>query len=343
MKKSLVHFADTFSELSFSDETSLLICDDFFCHPERTRRISSFKNTLIYPVSAGEHLKDLEAFPQHIQNILELTKSISPRRLNIVGFGGGSVLDFAGFVASVLKRGVHFVSIPSTWLAAVDAAHGGKTALNVAGVKNQVGTFYPASDIYIVKEILSELPLQQAKEGFSEMLKMALLDGGEWAEKLLQQAREGLPLQDLLWTFLPEAIDAKYKRVKRDPFEQTGERRLLNLGHTVAHVLESLFQIPHGIAVAHGLLFSLKWSIAECGLDEKIFEMVKDIFSRYEIVTEQKLASCSQEDFLRVLAGDKKQNTNNSTHFIFLESLGKPVQMSKSFDEIVSGAMVLGI
>jgi len=334
MKKSLVHFVDTFSELSLSCETSLFICDDFFCHPEQTRRISPFKNSLLYPVSAGERLKDLVSFPQHVQHILELTKNISPKHLNIVALGGGSVLDFAGFVASVLKRGVNFISIPSTWLAAVDAAHGGKTALNVGGVKNQVGTFYPASDIYIVKKVLDELPLQQAKEGFVEMLKMALLSGGEWAENLLQQALEGTPLQDLLWNFLPQAIDAKNEVVSCDPYEQTGERRVLNLGHTVGHVLETLCQTPHGIAVAHGFLFSLKWSVAECGLDEKIFEMVKSIFSRYEIVTKSDLTKCSREHFLKVLAGDKKKNTSESTHFIFLKDLGKPVHISKGFEEI---------
>ncbi len=114
--------------------------------------------SLVYPVSAGEQLKALEKFPQHIQKILKLTQDIPSRELSIVAAGGGSVLDFAGFVASTLKRGVKFISVPTTWLAAIDASHGGKTALNVGGTKNQIGTFYPAEQILLKKEFLFAQP-----------------------------------------------------------------------------------------------------------------------------------------------------------------------------------------
>src|SRR6185295_5151716 len=103
-----------------------------------------------YGVKSGESLKDLEKFPGHCKAILQMTEKIETRPLQLIAVGGGSVGDFAGFVASTLKRGVPLIHVPSTWLAAIDSTHGGKTALNVAGIKNQIGTFKQAEKIIVV-------------------------------------------------------------------------------------------------------------------------------------------------------------------------------------------------
>ncbi|MBI4212007.1 MAG: hypothetical protein HY540_05155, partial [Deltaproteobacteria bacterium] len=212
-----------------------------------------------YPVTSGETLKAVEHFPKHIRSILMFTSEISRRDLTIICVGGGSVTDFGGFVASVLKRGVNLVHIPSTWLAAIDAAHGGKTALNVAGIKNQIGTFYPASKIFLVKEVLMAQPEPRANEALPELVKIAMIDGGVWAQKLLED--EQTASSALIWKNLRHAIAAKQRIVAQDPYEKNGKREVLNLGHTVGHVYEAYYGMPHGEAIAHGLRFALKWSL----------------------------------------------------------------------------------
>ncbi len=207
-------------------------------------------------VSSGEKLKDVKEFPHWIEKIVNLSAGVPRSQLTIVVFGGGSVGDFGGFVASVLKRGVHLIQIPSTWLAAMDSAHGGKTALNVGQIKNQIGTFYLAEETYLVKDVLLNVPKPQIKECLGEFYKMALISGG----KLWNQAKkEVAPQPSFLWKNLPALIQAKLKIVKKDPFEQNGLRHILNLGHTVGHVLESELGLAHGEAIHFGLLFSLNW------------------------------------------------------------------------------------
>src|SRR5690606_36298588 len=106
----------------------------------------------------GEELKQIKNFPGHIRKISKVLGEANHRGLTIIVVGGGSVGDFGGFVASVYRRGVNLIHIPSTWLAAVDSSHGGKTALNVFSVKNQIGSFYPAKEIYLLEPLLATLP-----------------------------------------------------------------------------------------------------------------------------------------------------------------------------------------
>ena len=126
MKKNTLLFTTELPRLKDLGEEFLLIYDDIL-----PRKVPAFKKwaqqfSLQYPVKAGEALKSVEQFPAHIAKIIRLCENTSSRRLTVVVVGGGSVGDFGGFVASILKRGVKLVQIPSTWLAAIDSAHGGK-------------------------------------------------------------------------------------------------------------------------------------------------------------------------------------------------------------------------
>ena len=148
------------------------------------------------------------------------------------------------------------VHIPTTWLAAMDSAHGGKTALNAKQVKNILGTYCFPKAVLIVKELL--LKQHTHKEG--EMLKMALIEGGAFYKSFLSSYRRAKNQNLVLWSFLPQAISAKIRIVEQDPYETKGQRILLNLGHTLAHVLELYFKLPHGVAVLYGLRFAFEWS-----------------------------------------------------------------------------------
>jgi 3-dehydroquinate synthase len=165
----------------------ILIYDKILTSKKLTTWIQTFPNK--YGVHSGESLKETKNFHQHIQKILKLSVGISKQEITIVALGGGSIGDFSGFVASVLKRGVRLVHVPSTWLSAIDSAHGGKTALNAGGIKNQIGTFYPAQKTYISKKILFTQPEIRLQDAWGEALKTALLSGPGLYKKLLKKPK----------------------------------------------------------------------------------------------------------------------------------------------------------
>src|SRR5438445_1275287 len=169
MKSSSVLFSPHFPAPKKLGEELLLIYDDVL--PKKSAEFKKWMKQipLRYAVQAGEGLKSIDLFPEHISKITALCEKASVRKLTIVVVGGGSVGDFGGFVASILKRGVRLVHLPSTWLAAIDSAHGGKTALNVGGAKNQIGTFYPATEVVLVKSLLLSQPPARTFEGFAEL------------------------------------------------------------------------------------------------------------------------------------------------------------------------------
>lgn len=312
---------------------ALLIYDRFFDKTKYKKWIEQFPAS--YGVIAGEKLKDVKAFPGHIQKIVEKTVPFSTKNLTVVVLGGGSVGDFGGFIASILKRGVRLVHIPSTWLAAIDSAHGGKTALNVGGYKNQVGTFYPAHQIFLVKEILFNQPLSRAHESYSELIKIALLQGGDLWKRVSQL---GAPSAEGIWSVLGSAIEAKYGVVAQDPEEKSGYRQILNLGHTVGHVFESTHGFPHGIAVNLGLHFSLTWSVRQKYMAPEVYqEIVTSPTGEWLLdpVNEGLLQKKFFPAYEKALLQDKKKTAAQAVRFIFLQNPGEPLIEALKVSEII--------
>ena len=176
----------------------------------------------------------------------------------VVNLGGGMVTDLGGFAAATFKRGVRFINIPTTLLGAVDAAVGGKTGINYHGLKNEIGAFAPASDVIISTRFFDTLPAEEMKSGFAEVLKHALLSDRDELLRLLDHDFTAPINHDELLERLRHSVQVKVDIVARDPDEQ-GERKALNLGHTVGHAFESLAMrrdkpVPHGFAVAWGLV-----------------------------------------------------------------------------------------
>lgn len=172
------------------------------------------------------------------------------RRSTVVAVGGGVLTDMAGLAASLYMRGIPWQAWPTTLLAQVDAGLGGKTAVDLEAGKNLAGAFHPPVDLVVCRSFLATLPARQLDAGRWEIFKMALVEGDlDWAEALLRET--GLPAA----ASLERALRAKALIVHRDPRE-AGERRLLNLGHTLGHALEagSNYQLLHGEAVGLGTL-----------------------------------------------------------------------------------------
>ncbi|WP_413582730.1 hypothetical protein [Bdellovibrio sp. HCB288] len=293
--------------------------------------------SLKYPVKAGEHLKDIEQFPRHIKAITKLTEQTSVKKLTVVVVGGGSVGDFGGFVASILKRGVRLINIPSTWLAAIDSAHGGKTALNVGGAKNQIGTFYPADQIIMVRTVLMAQPEARAFEGFGELIKISLIEGGKLWSSL---AKEKQINSKTLWKYLEAAVHAKYKVVAKDPHEKKGIRHVLNLGHTIGHVLESHYELPHGIAINYGLNFALRFSVQKKVMKpaeaSRLFgEPVMGFLLsplRDDLIS---VKSSDLAEYRRLLLSDKKKTKAATLRFVFVKKPGKTVIQEVTVDDLL--------
>lgn len=318
----------------------LWIIDKKVLHHHSSLRRWVTQTSQVYMVDGGEELKSLDQFPTHIHGLMKKIGPRAHRRMTIIAIGGGSVGDFAGFVASIFKRGVELVHIPSTWLAAIDSAHGGKTGLNVGALKNQLGTFYPAAEIWIIKELLASQPQANTLDAYGELYKMSLLTKKPWGSQI--QKKKNRATKNL-WAYLPKAIEEKYSIVKKDPFEKKGLRQILNLGHTVGHVMELHEKIPHGRAVARGLYFCLLFSAHKGFLKQKDFEVWQEQ-SFFHFLKSTNGAPTPEKIFREILLQDKKKVSAkaHSIPFIFLKGQGRAHVLDCPVDEIVAFAKEQG-
>ena len=187
-------------------------------------------------IPAGDENKTLETVTRVWD---EMERMGVTRRTLVINLGGGMVTDLGGFAAATFKRGVRFINVPTTLLGAVDAAVGGKTGFNYNGLKNEIGAFAPASDVIISTRFLDTLPVEEMKSGYAEVVKHAMLsDRGELLRLVEHDFNAPIDHENLLER-LRRSVQVKVDIVARDPNEQ-GERKALNLGHTVGHAFEAL-------------------------------------------------------------------------------------------------------
>jgi 3-dehydroquinate synthase len=232
----------------------------------------------------------------------------------VVAFGGGSVGDLAGFVAATFLRGVAFVQIPTTLLAQVDAAIGGKTAIDIAAGKNLVGAFHQAELVVAEARTLATLPAAELRSGLVEAIKMAALldlDLLDRIERDLPAILAGSPTA--LAPVVRAAAAAKIAVVELDPFEN-GDRQLLNYGHTLGHAIEAAAgfgAMLHGDAVAWGMRFSHRLARRR-GADDAFLVRVERLLDRLEVPRPPAMAlDCAA--LLANLGRDKKARESGLT------------------------------
>ncbi len=280
-------------------------------------------------LNAGESLKTLSSYGLQLQ---KLTSLQIHKATTFVAIGGGSVGDLVGFMASTYKRGLRLVQVPSTWLAAIDSAHGGKNGLNFLNTKNQIGTFYPADLIVLSKKVLMSQAADRIHDAYGEAFKIGLIN----QPKLLQSVQI-TPL--FLWKNLKLMIAGKYKIVDQDPFEQTGLRQVLNLGHTLVHVFESAHQVSHGQAVFLGLMFAVRYSFHLGYLNKKEFiKICQILFSVPLKISYNQVLKIPDQKIKKLLLQDKKRSTTTEVNFIFVHKMGnvfiQPVLISDLMSEV---------
>ncbi|MFW6387773.1 MAG: 3-dehydroquinate synthase [bacterium] len=255
-----------------------------------------------------------------------------------VGLGGGVLCDMVAFAASIYLRGVEVILIPTTLLAMVDAAVGGKTGINFAGYKNIVGTFYAAGEVRIVPEMLATLPQQEYRSGLGEVIKSAVL-ADESFVSLLETRREAVLArdEDTLLEIIRRSVALKAHVVAQD-YREKGSRAFLNLGHTFAHALESTAgfgEWTHGEAVAWGIARALELGKMAGITDPAHAERIQALLSAYGYRVEAGVADV--DGLITAMRQDKKRR-GDRVRFVLSRGVGDTVV--ESVDEATVRAVL---
>ncbi len=278
-------------------------------------------------VGAGEEAKSLANVARLYEELLRLE---ADRDTFLVGIGGGVVCDVTGFVAATYLRGLRVGLVPTTLLAQVDAALGGKNGVNLHGYKNLVGTIRQPDFVLCDLGLLGTLPPVERKNGLAEVVKHALIaDDGLFAY-LEENASAAAALDPRVISRLVEdSIAVKAAIVARDEFE-TGERRLLNFGHTFGHALEKATGAPHGEAVSVGMAVATGLSVAGGMLAPQEAERVLRLLDALGLPRSTKADPAGVFEGLR---RDKKRAADR-IRFVFLERIGKAAAVETGLEEL---------
>lgn len=299
-------------------------------------------NTLVI-LGAGESHKTIENVLFIIQTALE---SGLQRSSVFVGIGGGVICDMTAFASSIFKRGAKLELVPTTLLAMVDAAVGGKTGCDFDSFKNMIGTFYPAKRLHVFSDFLQTLPPEEYRSGLAETLKTALLYAPKLFHIMQNQKDEVLAREtDLVRQIIRRCVIAKASIVEKD-LTETGLRMQLNLGHTFAHALETtagLGAIPHGDAVAWGIGRALQLSVNLGLCEEEYRQEVDQVLesygwcrTAYHPVLEGKVSPEEAGDVLLSAMKKDKKNSNATVRFILQREINSTVIQEVPDDKILA-------
>ena len=272
------------------------------------------KNVPVIILEAGEASKNFDVLEDILNRLLKLGLDRSD---TLAAFGGGVVGDITGFAASIYKRGINLIQLPTTLLAQVDSSVGGKTAVNLQGGKNMAGTFYQPKRVIIDTEVLNSLDTRQYAAGMAEVIKYGYIASLSLYNNLLNNKIE---LENIIY----ECCSIKADIVENDPFDK-GERMKLNYGHTLGHAIETTAgygKYLHGEAVALGVCLAAylgeRLNISPKGL----YEQTKELNKKYNLPNETDKALLAQA--LSLISADKKA-VHGIIHMILIDKIGHSV------------------
>ena len=250
-----------------------------------------------------------------------LSEGGATRHTLLINIGGGMVTDLGGFAASTFKRGINYINIPTTLLSMVDASVGGKTGINLFGLKNEIGVFNNAKSVILDTEFLKTLDTENLLSGYAEMLKHGLIKDTKMLGELLSFDIEKPDLAQLQ-RMVAESVAVKQHIVTEDPTEK-GIRKALNLGHTAGHAFESFAlkhtPVLHGYAVAWGLIVELYLSAIKTGFPtDKMRQTVRFILDHYGKMN----ITCDDYPTLLELMTHDKKNIAGIINFTLLGGVG---------------------
>ena len=274
---------------------------------------AGFQPTLII-VPAGEKSKTLGQAGEICERMLAAKLD---RHSFVVGLGGGMVGDLSGFAAAIFERGVGHVHIPTTLLAMVDSSIGGKTGVNTASGKNLIGAFHQPELVIDDVDLLKTLPRREFNQGFAEIIKHAII-----ADAKMFTALQPLDLGELA-PLIRRNIEIKSNIVAKDERDCTGERALLNFGHTVGHAIEragNYQQFLHGEAISLGMIAACAISAKKAGLSQNQRAAIVDLLREFELPVRLP-SDFPREKIFDSLAFDKKFE-NEKIRFVVTPRIG---------------------
>ena len=277
-------------------------------------------------IKAGEENKNIDTC---IQIWKELNLQKADRKSLLINLGGGVLTDIGGFVASTYLRGIKFINVPTTLLGMVDAAHGGKTGIDFLNLKNQIGVFSMPIDVILDSTYLKTLSKEEYLNGYAEIFKHSFLSD---SEEISFNSLLNLDFFKDADFIIKKYSEVKNRIVKIDKYE-SDIRKVLNLGHTIGHALESYSHISnniktlkHGEAIIVGLITELYISAIQNNFPLITVDKLKEISSKY--FEKINLSDDQLEQIFDLMIFDKKNN-NGMVYFVLLDENGKPLTDQK--------------
>ena len=303
--------------------------------PNKFKKIIKTKlknyDLLILPFTANERNKSLKKVNFYLNKIL--AKNLNRSDL-IISLGGGITGDVSGFIASIFKRGVNFINIPTTLLAQVDSAIGGKTVVNSHQGKNLIGSFYQPRLVLSDTSFLNSLPKKEMVCGYAEILKHSLIKDQNFFNWLKKNTKNILlkKSKELVYA-IKKSCQIKMHFVNKDVNEKN-LRMILNFGHTFAHAIEVKNnyskKITHGEAVLSGMILASKLSLIKKVCSIKMLDEIKQIYRDNNLsYTYEKYSKLNLISSLIPLLKNDKKNNDEKINFILLKKIGKTTLPNK--------------
>ena len=307
-----------------SPKRCALICDSnvaplFGDRITQSLKSAGFDSTLI-AIPAGEQWKTLEQAGIVCDQMI--TASLD-RQSFVIGLGGGVVGDLSGFVAAIFQRGIPHVQIPTTLLAMVDSSIGGKTGVNTRDGKNLIGAVHHPALVIDDVDLLKSLPRRELNQGFAEIIKHAIIADAEMFGVL-----QHVDLTNLA-PLIRRNIEIKAGIVAKDEFDRSGDRAVLNFGHTVGHAIEragNYREHLHGEAISLGIVAACAVSMKKAGLPKNQRDAIVDLLKKFELPTRLP-ADFPREKIFEALPRDKKFE-GGKVRFVVTSAIGSAVLSS---------------
>lgn len=275
----------------------------------------------LYLVEAMEENKTIDTALKICEKMTDIP---AKRNAVLISIGGGIIQDITGFAANILYRGIKWIFVPTTLLAQCDSCIGGKTSLNYQRYKNLLGTFYPPDEIYICPQFIHTLTQRDFESGMGEVIKFNLMGGQEGIEHIREEMDKLMERNgDAVEEAIRYSLEFKKPFIEQDEFDRN-ERIKLNFAHTFGHAVEtvSAYGIPHGTAVAIGMIMANRVSVKRGILKEQTAKACEELLLQV-IHINYALMDKPMEELLGAMKKDKKQVSDSLTVVLMTDKVGE--------------------
>lgn len=330
-----MHSDFSFMEKLLKAENALFVIDENIYHLYHYKLFDQINKESLYLLKAEEIRKNIETALEICEIV---TKIPAKRNAHLISFGGGIVQDITGFAANILYRGIRWTFVPTTLLAACDSCIGGKTSLNYKNYKNLLGTFFPPDDIHICPQFFQSLSEHDFKSGLGEVVKFNLMFGETGLERIEKHIHLLLQRDEkVLNEYVHNSLLFKKDFIEADEFDR-GIRIHLNFAHTFGHAFESVsnYSIPHGTAVALGMIVANRISLLRGWLSADKVQRMEDVLLKI-IPIDLSSIPIDIDSLIMSIRKDKKQTGDDLTAVLMYDNMKLRIVHDLTVDEVETG------